>query len=479
MKRLFHLLPPLLLALFLCALYFRTLAPGLTWANDGADGGDLATAAITGGIPHPGGYPTYLVLASAFSKLPLGTPAFRTNLLSLVCMVLAACLVYAIQRKAGGGVTSASLAALAFGTFPLVWSQAIITEVNAAAVLFAALILYWLAFRPPSAFSHLAGGLAAGLGLGIHLTNAFLLPILFVETWRNGLRAYAKSLAMRLAGLSLGLGIYGVIPLRARAQAPVNWGNAVDLPGFLWLVSGQMYHDRLEHFSWAYLESGFRAWSRVLTEQLGTVGLALVFVTLAFCFRPTRLYLVTLWVFFSYSFFAIFYYSPDSYVYLLPALMSVAIWMGEAAQWLIDRITWQARFSKTAALVLFLSIFITRSLAAMPSMDLSSDHTAEEYAQSVLAAAPPRAILVARGDEAVFSLWYFHYALHSRPDVAVIARDLVPMPWYRQMLEATYPGLQVPDLPWVEAILLVNASRPACELGIELRPRVDCSSWGN
>src|SRR5579859_1762005 len=71
-------------------VYLSTLAPGLTWANNGADGGDLITAAATGGVAHPSGYPTYLLLVRLFLALPLGTLAFRANLFSAVCAALAA-----------------------------------------------------------------------------------------------------------------------------------------------------------------------------------------------------------------------------------------------------------------------------------------------------------------------------------------------------------------------------------------------------
>ncbi|MGC8878576.1 MAG: protein O-mannosyl-transferase family, partial [Anaerolineae bacterium] len=53
-------------------VYLITLAPSITWCNDGADGGDLITATVTGGVPHPSGYPTYLLLGSLFVHLPLG-----------------------------------------------------------------------------------------------------------------------------------------------------------------------------------------------------------------------------------------------------------------------------------------------------------------------------------------------------------------------------------------------------------------------
>ena len=41
------MLCPLLVGAGALIVYLATLAPGLTWANNGADGGDLITAAVT------------------------------------------------------------------------------------------------------------------------------------------------------------------------------------------------------------------------------------------------------------------------------------------------------------------------------------------------------------------------------------------------------------------------------------------------
>ena len=67
------------------AVYAITLAPGITWENLGGDGGDLITAAFTWGIPHPSGYPTYLLGLRGFALVfPFGDEAFRANLFSAV-----------------------------------------------------------------------------------------------------------------------------------------------------------------------------------------------------------------------------------------------------------------------------------------------------------------------------------------------------------------------------------------------------------
>ena len=101
-------------------LYGRTLAPGLTWAHDGADGGDFLSAALTGGIPHPPGYPTYtLLLRAAMALLPV-SPARAGNWLSAGCAALA--------------VALAGLIAVALGATPWVLAAGVIGWLAAVAV---------------------------------------------------------------------------------------------------------------------------------------------------------------------------------------------------------------------------------------------------------------------------------------------------------------------------------------------------------
>ena len=54
------------------ALYLRTLAPTLY----GVDSADLTTAAYLLGIAHPPGSPAYLLVAHAFTWLPVGDVSY-------------------------------------------------------------------------------------------------------------------------------------------------------------------------------------------------------------------------------------------------------------------------------------------------------------------------------------------------------------------------------------------------------------------
>ncbi|HEY6572171.1 MAG TPA: DUF2723 domain-containing protein, partial [Candidatus Eisenbacteria bacterium] len=63
-------------------VYAQTLSPTVAWVNQGEDSGDLLAASATLGIPHPTGYPLFVLLGRLASLLPLGSVAFRINLVA-------------------------------------------------------------------------------------------------------------------------------------------------------------------------------------------------------------------------------------------------------------------------------------------------------------------------------------------------------------------------------------------------------------
>lgn len=473
MQRLVKKTFPFLILLFLGFLYLRTLAPGLTWAYDSADSGDLLTALATGGVPHPGGYPTYLLFASLFSKIPIGSFAFRINLFSALCMLLAIYILFLFVLKFTKSFYVASFSTLIFGTFPLVWSQALITEVYALQTLLAALALLLLVPKNSSSWQDFTGGAILGLALGSHLTAVFLLPFLLIKNATQRKR-HLKNLIRRIAGFCMGLSVFFVIPIRAGNQAPVNWGNAVDWEGFWWLISGRMYHGRLGHFSLNYLGAATRLWSQFLLDQMGVLGVTVALIYIVVFFKPTRLHLTTLWLTLTFSIFAIIYYSPDSYVYLILPLLAFAIWIGLGSEYLIENLPEKISSLKPLEVTLLFVAVIARALILLPSMDISADQVAEDFAQSILTEVPHNAILITSGDEPTFSLWYFHYALGQRPDITIISRDLFPQSWYQETLKATYPELNISQKLLTQNLMETNPHHPVCVLGASLEPEFEC-----
>ncbi|MEP7133555.1 MAG: DUF2723 domain-containing protein [Chloroflexota bacterium] len=499
----FRLLPPILLALSLSGIYLFTLAPGLTWANAGSDGGDLITAAWTGGIAHPTGYPLYLILARIFQWLPIGSLAYRTNLMSALAMTAAAVLVYGLvtQTLSQSGIDlnwPAGLAAgFAFGLAPLVWSQAVITEVYALQAFLTALILnLYLPSRPlqdinPKSLDRWRG-LAIGLAAGNHITTLFVVPLaLFLGSLqreseekaapRTESPRYGKlpidvvSLLRQLIWFGIGLSVYLILPLRAMAHPPVNWGNPITFERFWWLVSGQLYQSYYLQFTLAGGWGHVQTWAVLLLQQFGLVGLVLGSLGLALFFTPSRLYAFTIWISIVYSALMFVYRSDDALVYLIPVYLVFAIWIGLGAGNVMGRFALRSNSIRLGLGLLLIGYFVIRSLGFVEQVDAAPDLRAEQFGRQVLDAAPDNALIFAKGDQAVFSLWYFRFALNERPDLVVIAEDLLHFDWYQETLQKVYPALGVPGpFPWPETIALANPQRAVCYIQYTDQAEINC-----
>jgi hypothetical protein len=481
-------------------VYLRTLAPGLTWAHDGSDGGDLITAAVTGGVAHPSGYPLYLLLARLFQLLPIGSLAFRTNLFSAAATACAAVLVYILVVNVS--TTSrekhhwfaALAAAYAFGLAPLIWSQAVITEVYGLHAMLVALILV-LYTGPAANEKHLDRwrGLTLGLAMCNHVSTFLLVPAALVlgaaqehegqpelpgqrPTWFSNLHWNRASFLNQLSMFVLGVSLYLLLPLRAMTHPPVNWGNVVSPERFWWLVSGQLYRSYYLEFSLPQVFERLQAAASILLTQFGLPGLLLGLVGLVLFGIPSRLFLLTTWMAIGFTAFSILYVSDDSYVYLIPAFLAFAVWIGVGMIGLSSRLGRWASVSRLGLPLLLMIYLAVQSWIRLDQLDASMDMRAESFGQAVLSTAPEHAILFAEGDRAVFTLWYFHFALGERPDLSVVAEDLLHFDWYQENLRATYPSLVVPGpFPWPETIAAANPSRAVCFVRYSDAPEIECS----
>src|SRR5258705_6601068 len=158
--------------------YALTLSPTVAWVNLGEDSGDLLAASVTLGIPHPTGYPLFVLLGRLATFLPVGSIAFRIN---LVAAVAAAVSVYALVRLACALAPEASrhwTAAFAAATCALLyassrgaWSQSVLSEVYTLNAAFLAVILWLLveAERDQDPRRLLLASYLFGLGLTNHL----------------------------------------------------------------------------------------------------------------------------------------------------------------------------------------------------------------------------------------------------------------------------------------------------------------------
>lgn len=235
------------------------LAPSVAWY----DSGELAAAAVQLGVPHPTGFPAWVLGGHAFSRLPLANGAVRVHLWGAFAGIAAAWIwLKALNPQRPKGFSpglAESAAVLLPWSVPALALHMRAAEVYAPAWLICAAAL-WVATRGPAPRLP-ALALLAALGGAVHV-EAALIPLgLLIWTAMRDRRGWRAALLLAaIASLAL---LY--LPLAAQRAPGLNWGNPRDLPA-LWdhLTAASIraaYDDRIGN------SGGWATLGRLLADQ--------------------------------------------------------------------------------------------------------------------------------------------------------------------------------------------------------------------
>lgn len=471
------LLPNLLLAALAAGLIFACyvagLAPGLTWAHQGADGGELLAAAVSNGVPHPPGYPLYTLLLQGWLALagllaPASDLAWRGNLLSALLGALAAGLTTFTAARlltSRARLPLALAVGVAWGLSPLLWSQSIITEVYALHALIVALLGYCVLAQGSRPWLL---ALPAALGMAHHPTLLLLLPAALYRAWSGANDEKPSLRRLVAAGLWIGVGLAAgaLLMLRtfwaARAGPPVNWGYADSWQGLWWLISGAAYRTYLFAVPAQSMAARVAAWATTLAAQFSLAGLLAALGGLAWLDnkQPRLRTFGLLWIV-PVSVYAIGYYTRDSQIYLLPVGWMLALWIGVGLEQ--GMLELRTRFAPrlvdattAAALLLWLGLSL---IVRWPALSLRHDRAARDFVAGAAAVLEPNSIVVSRSDAETFALWYGTWGsgelLRAAPGLVPVNDSLYQFDWYARQQAELYP-----DLPGagISAAALVEAN---------------------
>ncbi len=231
------------------AIYVASLDPGI----DYWDTGELQTVPYILGIPHPTGFPAYVVLGWLWTHLvPIGSVAYRMNLLSAIGMSLAALTLYGAAIAWGADAIFALGTALVFAVSRIVWDHAVHADVHAVAIA-AFGTSVWLALRwrrdgEPRALTACAA--AGGFAIALHSAMVLVAPGVAAI-------ALARTPALRLAAVAVAIGAvvvggcYAYLPVRSA----IVYAQRLDPTLTLGLPPGRPFWDN-DHPSTL---AGFRA----------------------------------------------------------------------------------------------------------------------------------------------------------------------------------------------------------------------------
>lgn len=398
------------------------------------DSGELVTAVHVLGIPHPTGYPLYVLLGKAWTlAVPLGSIALRMSLFSAAAGGAAAGVLFATVRRLGTGrvaaATGAGLAAFGAST----WGEATVQRVYTLNALFVALatwcLVRWHAERRRRWL--IAAAFTCGLGATNHTVMAVwgaaaAVTVLAVDP---GLLRRGRLLAGALGAAAVGLLPYAYLPLRSRADPPLDWGDPETLGAFIDVVR------RADFWQRAWIERPGDLvvvaldWLRSFPVEVGWGGVGLAAIGLGVLARRGRLWALPVLVM-AGNVLALALHGSRSDIfiwhrYYLPSYWMAALLAGVGTGALV---TWLPRRLRATPLVLVAALLA----GGWARFDRSEYRIADAFSRAVLDSLPPGATLVATDDNVLFVLLYLRWVEGLRPDVHLVLQgvgdaDLPPL----------------------------------------------------
>ncbi len=411
---------------FLALALFAVYAAGASRTIYVGDSGELVTAVHLLGVPHPTGYPLYVMLGKLWTLLvPVGSIAFRMSLFSAACAAAAAAVLYRMCRSLQLHPIAALVAALLLAFCPSFWGEANIQRVYALNALFVALAttaaVGWYRRRKPALL--VLTFFLCGLGAANHtFMAAYALAFgsfaLFVEP-RALLRP--RQVAAAAGAMAIGLLPYIYLPLASRADPRLDWGDPETLGRFLDVVLRRDFWNR------AWIESPADT-AVIAADYLQGLGIELAWVggalaalgLLAGWRRRWPVLLAVLVMVANFAVMAVHGSRSDLFIwhrYYVPSYAMAALLAGFGCQVLAERLPRPLR-------VLPLAVPAFLLVSGWQAFDRGRYSIAEDFSRAVLRSIPPGSSLIATDDNILFVLIYLTMVENLRPDVNLILQGV-------------------------------------------------------
>jgi hypothetical protein len=440
-------------------LYLPQLAPTV----GPGDTAELTTATLTLGVPHPTGYPLFILLGNLFSRLLwVGDQAWRLNLLNASIGALAIGATAACVWRLSRSWPAAWFAALIFACVPAFLESCLTNEVYTLHVLLqACLLLAWLGWEEDGGRKgtwHIA--LLLGLGMTHHLMTVLIAPWVLaaiLTRWRSWLRP--GGLALSVAVASIPLALYAYLPIASARTPEIDWGHIRSLRSFLLHVTGRSYH--------SVVQPGMATDSQSLQslgDALGSHWLLLLPLAIAglVALRERRKVLLVLGGALATTFvFALSYQVVDQQTFFIPSLQLAAILSGLGAWKLSTALVQRTPSLRAASVAALVLLPLTLAATTMDPGAKANSLSSHDTARALLRAAPAEALLYTHGPSGFVPL-YPLAVLGMRPDMELVDSTLMLRGRYPEALERLR-GVPIPkgrDPQLITARAAVGTGRP-------------------
>lgn len=422
----------------LFALYLHGV-PGTFYFEDSPE--LLACAAVLGNTHDPG-YPLLMLMGKLALGVPVGSLAFRFNLMvalfgALAAVILGGFMVHLCRRW--GSLSVAVLVAFfatgIWGLSDAFWWQAVIGDKYPLFYLTFISILWfsWAAgnCNPERIAGHLVSlGLLGGVAFAHHQYSVFSIPC-FIYAFAR-VFSLAPQGRLRIAAFVILLSVLPYStkilypPIRAVAGVELNWGNPGTSERLAHHLLARRYHKKADSeltsvtrsplgsrfkFVWRFIFEefpfpvllGFPVGAVLLMRRVPGFSLALLGCVIANLFYVTNLAeRIVRW------------YQPLYVVLVLVSALGIA-----GVIWRVQRVVTKSWLLVPLTLLVCLSVLWQWTRGADRN-DLSRFTSAHDYARNLLLSLPRGAIYLGRGDTDLFPLWVMRFVEHEREDVVAV-----------------------------------------------------------
>ena len=434
-----HLDVPLMALVFAVAggLLTWTAAPGTLWL----DTGEFGAIGWQLSISHPPGHPFHALLTRGVqSLLPIADLAFRSNLLSVLCVALALSLLYRIIRRVAPELPPPLVAALALIplTFEPVYGQAIRAEVYGLQFLlsgFLALGCMRVAEGTDGRDLVCLSFIFGLAGTNHSFIGLYWVPFALFAMWH----ARVQGLAIFAAVVSgaLGLLVYAYLPMRARAGGEIGWGTPDSMAGIWETISGKAWmHNLLPAAEPPGIVEATGLLSGYVIQGVGPAVSALAIVVLLVAVphwvRSRNLLVIAVAAAAVMPFALrlrnhIDLSNPDLGGYLASGLMAIVVLLSMGLAIFTERLR------LLGGVMICLVAVVQPGFTDRPQ-NVSSDRSSERYVRGLFAEVPVGGVLITSDYSSTFTAWSLRAFEAHRPDVGLVYRGRVHQSWTRDRL---------------------------------------------
>lgn len=446
--------PGFLIVLTALFVFIRTLCPSLYWW----DSGELITAVKELGIPHPTGFPLYLLLGKLFT-IPdfLSNTAVCVNFFSAIAGAVSLYWLFLINRNflpttlyPFARWIGYSLGLLGLAFTQIYWSQSVIAEIYTFNLFFIGSFV-WTLVKVLSSESSTEQGkylsfaaFILGLGLTVHAQMiicfpSFILILLYTRPWKS---PEGRTWLTAIPGFFfLGFLVTLYLPIRSATHPVLHHGISLTTSKALWgYLSQAEFHEKVFNRSWIAVRYFIFETGKVFLMTFKPWGIALGLGGLAYIIRRKAIMAsLPILIILTNIGMAVFYghseiIEPEFPSFLLP---SIYLWGGLCSLgiyaiirfgiWLAERLECPTYKIPLAVSWQWITFFILTGLWAWQVnsswnvIKHISNGAPDRFGQILLKQLPDNSLVLVRSVYIDFNLLYQQQIKGERPKIEIVS----------------------------------------------------------